>query len=144
MSYGKTLARKMKLRGNIKTCVKLGRDLRAVDLNIKLNTASKPLSDMPLYYPEGVRSPYAGSVELSLKGKLSNSRVTSLSFVRSYSTIIAYGSILDKNMFINNVRCYSKISDRSTDTKAVKVYTDLQNNKVSLIRENKGKSGIYR
>lgn len=77
-------------------------------------------------------------------GKLSNSRVTSLSFVRSYSTIIAYGSILDKNMFINNVRCYSKISDRSTDTKAVKVYTDLQNNKVSLIRENKGKSGIYR
>lgn len=56
--YGKTLARKMKLRGNIKTCVKLGRDLRAADLNIKLNTASKSHSDMPLYYPEGVRSPY--------------------------------------------------------------------------------------
>jgi hypothetical protein len=78
-----------------------------------------------------------------LKGKVSNSRVTSLSFVRSCSTIIAYGPTLDKEMFINGARRRGKISDRSTDTKAVKVYTDLQNNKVSLIRENNKLTGIY-
>jgi len=126
----------MKLRTLNKVFSKFGSDLRGIDSSIKL-LVPKSLSTMSPYYPKGTRFPYAGSVKLSLKGKLSNSSLH-LRFVRSYSIINA-----SPEMFINNVRCYSKISNKSNDMKAVKVYTDWTNNKVSLIRENNKLAGVY-
>lgn len=99
----------MKLRTANKVFSRFGSDLRGVDRNIKL-LCPKFIGRIPLvYYPEGI----------SFKGKLSNSMVKPLSFVRCFSTT---------NVFVE---------------KAVKVYTDLQNNQGSLVRENNKLAGVY-
>jgi hypothetical protein len=126
----------MKLRSVNKVFSRFGGDLRGVDPSSKL-LVPKFLSIMSPNCPKGTKSPYVDSVKLNLKGKLSNSSLH-LRFVRSYSTINA-----SREMFIKNVRCYSNISNKNTDTKAVKVYTDLANNKVSLIKENNKLAGVY-